>query len=304
MKDVLTPTNLASVVWMSKSHGRAYVIVEGGSDKLVLEQFVDGSRCFVRVAGDKDKVLATLRELDVDLRSNAGSHGAIGIVDADFDHLEGVSSASANVFRTDWHDLECLICRSPAFDKVLKEFSSDQKTEAFRQANGDGIADYLAAQAVVIGCLRWLSAKEQWALRFGEPPKPRETTRTRARDLAFGNFVDRDKITIDVIELVKTVLNHSEKHTLDKSEVANKIRMEIGKAHDRWQVSCGHDFVQLFSIALQKALGSCQPKEVSTEVLERSLRLAYEFAYFKATNLFASIVEWQNRHPTFCVLAN
>ena len=72
--------------------------------------------------------------------------------------------------------------------------------------------------------------------------------------------------------------------------------------HDPWQICCGHDLVKIIAIALGKLIGTNNKKEVLPDVLERSLRLAYEEAYFIKTKLYQDICTWDNNNHPYKVL--
>lgn len=57
--------------------------------------------------------------------------------------------------------------------------------------------------------------------------------------------------------------------------------MKPAVSHDDWCTGCGHDVIGILSIGLRKAIGSSTAGAVSPDILERSLRLAYERAYFQ-----------------------
>ena len=60
-------------------------------------------------------------------------------MDADFDLLDEIPVSSLNVMRGDCHDLEALLVRSPALDRVLREFGSAGKMQRFVSKAGRDI---------------------------------------------------------------------------------------------------------------------------------------------------------------------
>lgn len=51
-----------------------------------------------------------------------------------------------------------------------------------------------------------------------------------------------------------------------------------------------------------KTIGSNNAKDIEPNILERSLRLAYEEAYFHDTQLYLDICTWENENQPFIVL--
>jgi hypothetical protein len=74
--------------------------------------------------------------------------------------------------------------------------------------------------------------------------------------------------------------------------------------HDQWHVCCGHDLVAILALGLRRALGTNDAGQVRAELIERSLRLAYEAEYFRGTQLYAAIRVWEERNLPYRVLAS
>ena len=278
MKDSYKPTHLASFVRMLRTqfHG-AVLFVEGDSDKRVFGQYTVPSSCRVMVAHGKSEVLETLNRL----RDIAG---VLGIVDADFERHANHLPQRDNVVVTDLHDLECVLCASPAFDKLIHEYGEVNRVAAFRAQYEVPLAEVLATQTATIGFLRWISICESLDLGFD--------------DLTYSRFIGRYDLKVDVSKLVTEVLNHSQKHGLDQAELARKIEQQSATPFSPWQVCCGHDLLELLSFAFQKTLAARKASDVQRESLERSLRLAYETAFFVGTSLYRDVLAWQSQQAS------
>lgn len=278
MKQFFEPTHLANTVRMLRTQFHGVVLfVEGASDKRVYGQFAGLSSCRVMVADGKSNVLETLDRL----RDIAGM---LGIVDADFERHANNLPLRDNVVVTDLHDLECVMCASPAFDKLVNEFGEETRVAGFRRQHGESLADVLANRTATIGFLRWISICESLELDFD--------------GLTYSYFIGRDDLKIDVSKLVTEVLNHSQKHHLDKSQLAAKIEQQSTKPFSPWHVCCGHDLLELLSFAVQKTIAARKASDVQRESLERALRLAYEPAFFVGTSLYRDVLAWQSQQTT------
>ena len=115
-------------------------------------------------------------------------------------------------------------------------------------------------------------------------------------------FEQRAGLEVDIDKLLKTVKNHSQRHDLDDSAIRSRLGALRDAAHDPWQVSCGHDIVEMLSYALRKTFAARKAADVNRQSLERSLRLAYEPLYFVATKMFESIRQWEEANPSYRVL--
>jgi Protein of unknown function (DUF4435) len=209
-------------------------------------------------------------------------------VDADFDLLEEIPVSSPNVIRGNCHDIEAVLVRSPALDRVLREFGSEDKIQKFVIKAGRDIRHVLLAAVSPLGYLRWHSLRSDLRLRFDGLPLSR--------------FVDMATLTADRSKLIATVKNHSQRHDIDNQELALAIRGIEDPKHDSWQLCNGHDLVGVLSIGLRRALGSQSAVAVGVEEMARALRLAYEAVDFAACELYRAIREWEQRNRPFQIL--
>jgi hypothetical protein len=254
-----------------------FLIVEGHSDKLVYSNFVNSETCEFVISDGKEQALNTMKILDNDKFT-----GVLAVVDADFDRLENNFPESPNILLTDDHDLEMMMLKTNALDKLINERGSEAKIK------NKNIREILLKIGQEIGYLRWISQKNNLSLRF--------------EGLDFGKFIKKDKLEIDYSDLIKTIKDHSQKQSLVNQEIEEKIEILRNKEHDPSQVCCGHDIMQILSLALCKAWGTCKPTDVKAENLERDLRLAYEKSYFYQTQLYFLIQNWQNTNVPYQVL--
>jgi hypothetical protein len=214
--------------------------------------------------------------------------GALAIADADYTVLDRQPSPSPNLLVTDHHDVETMLIASPALEHVLRELGKEESIVQFERERGIAVRAHLAALARPIGYLRWLSSRNAWSLRF--------------EALQFERFVRDKTLVLDELALLETLRNPAGHAIPESKQVQAALSALIEPAHDVWHVCCGHDLVVLLSLGLRKLWGSNADAEVKPERLERELRLAYESAYFLATNLYAAIRVWESRNAPFRVL--
>ncbi len=283
MRDLRTGDADANQIRMRRStFTGVFLLVEGSSDKVFYERFVDKIICqIVVISGNpsnKERVIAVLGILE---KSNF--LGVLGIVDADFDRLETSAHHSPNLLRTDTHDLETMLINSPALDKVLAELGSTEKISKFMS-----VRDTLVEAGISIGYLRWISQCDGLSFTFS--------------DLKFSKFVDEQNLQIDELKLIQEVKNKSQNLSLDSRDIQQQLTTKKSGSHDCWQVCCGHDLVEIMSLGLRKAIGTMKPSDVGSDSLERFLRVAYEEVYFQKTQLYADIQKWEVDNQSFKVL--
>jgi Protein of unknown function (DUF4435) len=179
-----------------------------------------------------------------------------------------------------------MLLKSPALEKVLSEHGSEEKIRRFAK----DIRETLLEIATVIGYLRWASLKFNYCLTF--------------EDLDFEKFVEKKDLVFTLSKLITTVKNKSQKQGLDDREIQQKMDSLKTNTQDIWYICCGHDMIAILQIALCKVLGSYSSKEVTCDVLEKDLRLAYESAHFRLTKLYIAIQDWEKTNHPFQVLPN
>ena len=283
MREYITDHTVANAIRMKRAlFVGAFLVVEGVTDKLVYGLVLDHEGCMFEIAHGRDNVLGAIRILNADSFS-----GVLGIIDADFANITGEEIPEDNILQTDLHDLECMMLNSPAFDRMLEEFGSDNRVAAF-EATNPAIARQLATNAVPLGCLRLISIQQGLKLKF--------------EGLTFSRFVERSKLQIDSTEMIREVVNNSQKYRLDQTELREQVVIEAQKGHECWQISCGHDIVEILSFAFRKTFSGKSGGEVAAESLERCLRLAYDATYFKETNLYQAMNDWEQRNPDYPIL--
>jgi len=277
MKDQITPDRIANSIRLLRgNHEGVFLIVEGHSDKLIYERLVNKQEVRVTIASGKNNAIKALSILE----KEDNFRRVVAVIDADFSRIEQQIPHSNNLFLTDEHDLEMMLIKSAAFDKLLKERGSEEKIKAFTE----DIRETLLKLGQEIGKLRWLSLRNKLDLKF--------------EGLNFKNFIDKENLSINIDKLIISIKNHSQKPSLDEQQIKQDLSVISDENHDPWQLCCGHDFIGILAIALCKVLGTWNANDVKTEVLERELRLAYELSYFYQTQIYQLMVNWQsNHHP-------
>jgi hypothetical protein len=141
---------------------------------------------------------------------------------------------------------------------------------------------------MAIGYLRLVSQLDNLSLRF--------------EGASFKNFVDRKTLKVDSPSLLREIKNNSNNHTLEDVYLLERIKEVMSDSDDPWQVSCGDDIVELLSFGFQKTLAAQKGGEVSTSVLKRSLRLAYNETEFAKSEMYRAIRVWEVSNPPFKIL--
>lgn len=286
MRTFINGDTLANEARMRRSVFKgAFLFVEGESDERLYGIFVDCQKCHIIICHGRENLFQACRILENDAFS-----GALGIADADFEHLDGRRPPYANILFTDWHDGECMMLRGAAFDRVISQFVSSDKFDAWLDSYGIDARCHLLAQSAPVGFLLWHSLVNHLHLSFD--------------NLEVKEYLDRNSLTLNVNNLVQHVKNKSGRHDLAQESLIRGIEERRQPKVDLWQVVRGHDYVDSLGYALRYAWGNASAQEVAFERLEQCLRLAFPAAEFAETLLFEGIKLWEKDHLPFCILSD
>ena len=257
----------------------SFLIVEGRDDRLFMVRFIALETCEIRVAYGKQNVSDAIDILDEDLFS-----GALGVIDADFDRIEGISSRSQNVVMPECHDLMTMLVCSPALTRVARELGSEEKLESL----GKTILESLIEIALPIGYLRLHSIRAGLNLRF--------------MGLTYSRWIGTRSFQADTGKLIEAVKNHSRRHDLSSDSLARAIADLHRANYVAYEICVGTDLVEALSIGLRRVLANRPAADVRPELLRSNLRLAYSDVEFRASTLMRVIEQWQSQNPRFQVL--
>lgn len=288
-RELRGPDGIANKIILTRNYPYnehlSFLIVEGETDRTFYKTFVDKQKCQVYSAYNKSSANQVLAILEREVFP-----GVLAIVDADFDTLEGKLPSNQNLLVTDTHDLETMLIKSPALEKVLGEFGSEEKINQATRTTGKDVREILLASGIPLGYMRWISLQEKLSLRF--------------EDLDFAQFIHKETLNIDQSRFIQVVKNKSQGCHITDAQLLLSLKAIRNIDHDPWHVCCGHDLVSILSVGLRKAIGTLNANDSKPDVIERSLRLAFESSYFHKTSLYVSIQTWEKANTPFVILAS
>lgn len=284
MRAHISGHDIANTVRMAHTQRRiTFLLLEGETDSYVLRPFLLAGFCEAMVCHAKHRALEAVLELN---RTNEA--GFLAIVDADFDHLDSQDCSARNCIRTEFHDLEVMLLCSPSLDKVLLERASQDKLRALQEKEGTTLRELLFGIAEPLGRLRLANERRCWGLRFEE--------------LNYSRYYDQSNLRIDVDRIIEALVQRS-CTGLTVAEVFDGLNSQTGQSHNRLLLCCGHDVVAILALLLRGPIGNWRGYEVTSQVLERELRLAFDSGGFAKTELYSAIREWEQNNPEWRVLA-
>ncbi len=285
MRQYINATRLVTKIKMLRSGktSKGFMLVEGITDHRLYSKFIDQNGCEIVIADSKSNVIQCIEGCNRERMK-----GILGIVDADFWRLEQHVHNDENLFLTDFHDLECMLINSPAYENILTEYANRNKYLRFEERKKKSLKHILLENGAKIGYLRWYSLQYNIGLKFS--------------NLDFSRFVNLGELEIDTLRLIDEVLIHSKKQgKLNAKKILEDIENFIKKQQSLWEVCCGHDLIELLTIGLVSIFGEYNAKNLFSGNLEGSFRLAYQHDYFLKTKLYQNLNEWQKLNNKYLI---
>lgn len=283
-------TNLRTVQRNNPGTTITIVIVEGNSDKKVYSQIFNPKNTIIEPVEGKQKVFEVVKLMLRDFPRRV-----IGIVDDDFDSLEGYCCSDPNIIPTDAHDFETQIIFSSALEKLTNHVLPPEKL-VFVSQFVDELKTQLIRNGCALGYLRWISKKENLRINF--------------QHLPYKKVINLQDNEIDISLVVDELLPNNRNLTLSKDMLLQKIQ-DLQKDEVDPKFLCqGHDLVNIIVVIvpnLLKTYISEKNKEFlnivnginNPNAVRDLLILSYEINHFRKTSTYAKIKKWEiNNQPT------
>jgi len=257
-----------------------YLIVEGESDENFFENILDCTKCKVVNLGGKPEVKKFIED-----QNNAHKKGYLGVVDADFEHIDGYEKKIDNVILTDVHDIEMLILTSnPNMRRIYSELTDNIIINNFDKTHSVNFIESIMRAAYDIGLLKMVMKRPSYCVDM--------------KDLFYSDVIN-DDFEVNLDELINRV--KKKHHTL--YEIKNDINTVRKSEFDKFQICCGHDVTNILAksfVAVEhEGLGYGKKRIVNKNQIEELLRAIYCFEHFLFTKLYAGIIEWEKKNNIF-----
>lgn len=284
MKSCLTSKRLMTKLGMLRcgKKSKALVVVEGVTDYRVYGKIFDPTTCEVVIGESKDNVVEAIRMCE-----EQGLKGIIGIVDADFWHTQSkIPSLPKTLFVTDYHDLECMILHSKAFDYVFLEYGDPGKLARYERQVGEKLIQWMLENVGRLGYLRRLSLEKDLDLRFSS--------------FNFSDFVDVHTLEVLEDKMIQVILFESRKHNeYSAKQISKWLHERVYAYDDLWQICCGHDLMEWLTLAFVQNIGNYNAKKLFSGQLEGNFRLTYHQALFEETQLYKGLKAWEESQTDY-----
>ena len=202
--------------------------------------------------------------------------------------LEDIDSTQARVMTLYVHDTTAklamldalkdrslLLCQAPVFDKVLAEFGTWTKIDAFEAREGSDVPTALLRRASVFGQLRWAHA---CGLNLC------------SEKIRIPRFLDEGTWQVDREGLIRAAA----------AGLEDELERCIGRLPkvQPWRQVRGHDVLEVLRIGLRNVLGDL-PSSVGVSGIASVLRAA---GGLEGTTLLDEIRRWEETNPPYLVL--
>jgi hypothetical protein len=247
---------------------RICILIEGPDDAKIYPRFFKDIKTkvmFIKSKG-KSKMEESLQILSITPKRKQ----AIGICDADFSHLDRDYPSIANIFLTDYHDIEMTMLS-------FTDVSYNAWSDFFLQDDVEEIMSDVLQNAAYMAYIRWYNQKNQCKLSF--------------KNLDFTDIfkVQSGKIVQDC-KKIPDVLNQRSTHKTE-SLTSEEIDMFIqgNQTDDLFNLCNGHDVTALIALILEDKIR----RNISQEDCSNVLRECFQLNHFKQTRLYGDLLSWQ-----------
>lgn len=273
-----------------KSFKGIHILVEGAKDLKVYTKFFKKKDVKLTQTGGKYKQRDAYY-----LLTTRGFTNAIAIRDADFirikDNPKFDKDFDDNIFITDGHDSEMMMIMVDTLEDLLAVSVDDEIKISFEGKVRCSVKEFILKIAYNIGCLRLAEKRDGLGLSF----KPERLDGNRIK---FKKFIDEKTLSFDVKKMINTIWEYSKNRG---REVSSKEAITEGfnKIHDQnnsvVDMINGHDVAEIICIVSSQGLKSKSSIFQHPDRVEEALALSFDRIKFRKTNLYRSILLWQEK---------
>lgn len=280
----MTPERIANAIMMDKRYKGYHLIVEGPKDLKLYKKFADSNSLKIKVAKGHTKVKKVLSLLDKENYKRR-----IAIIDSDFNNILGTKEKTKGLFYTDNHDLEVMLIESESLENTIDIYCDETKVKAFEDKNNVTIREIIYLLGKEIGYLKLATKTNELGLVF----KPKSV---EGNQIKYNKFICAKTLNyLGDTALINAAINYSTNRgtTIVHKDEINRILAETKqKEFEVLDLINGHDLSNILYILFKTVLKSSNKMLSDFNCIEDSLILAYEYSFFKKTNLYKEILQY------------
>jgi hypothetical protein len=308
LQNSITPESIIDSIKMLKHKG-SLLFVEGQSDYDFWIKFKDNS-CKIHITFGCPKLLVVIELLE---RENYEKK-YVGIIDADFRHLDNKMPKRDAIFLTDEHDLEVMLINSQALNIVIDFYGkgNEERKNNFLEKQQMTIKELLVSLALPIAYFKKVKQEQNYSFKF----KPSPTDKNED-NLEYTKFIDKTKMLfLGYDKLIDTIKNYTQRYISkekDKTKITWELKLDnqllikqIKEIESRnladLQLCNGHDLANILSVLLMKAIADYDSKTIPSQEIESKLVAYYDSSDLQKTNLYHSLKQWENTNSSYKLL--
>jgi hypothetical protein len=267
-----TPGELIAEVKMERAgyFKGALLVVEALSDKKVWTALVRPQACRVLLSFSKSCALKALQLLG----SLDEAFGMLVVLDDDFDALLGRRLVNDNAIYTDAHDLESVLIRSGALDRVIAEFVDSELLVTWESREQSHIRERILQNAKPVGNVRLVAQRDRWDVSFAS--------------LSCFSLYDESIGAVNITRLAEFITRQNP--AISPSYVSDIAVLQF--SHDLWHLCHGSDLLTILCILLKDQFGV---RHIGPESLFSHLRVGFSKFDFEQTQMFKDVTAWEAR---------
>lgn len=252
---------------------KLYIVVEGDSDVKLFRSLFNCDFVFVESSTSGkvgvEKIVKSVKK--------EGCDRVIGVRDCDFEKIFNRNHEldSHSIFMTDFHDIEVMMMKSPAWQSFINEYSSSTMLNEVAEK----LLSLVFEVAYIVGIFRLINEMENLELNFKAV--------SLSRIVKFNCF----SYSFNTELLIKQLIEASgikESH-VNSDYLKIKYNEVVSQNHDSAHVCCGHDISILIAEFYGQSMMRFNRKRISSETVESSLRISYGINSFRTTRLYQMI---------------
>lgn len=248
-----------------------FIVVEGPTDIKWLREVMDATNTKIIISYNK------ANSLEIRGLMSLEPYKRLHIIDADFDRLRDVSQEDSCTLYADAHDVEMMMLKSMAFERLMYHLGSSEKIDT---STPPTYKEEILNVLEKIAAVRLASVENEWNLTF--------------KSIEIKNFVDASTFSSDMKKLVKEIKNKSSAHALQEQNILAATTEILSRGYDQWEFCNGHDATKLIAYGLKKRYGTRKDSDSTQERIEESLKLSFSIECFRRTELYSKIQEWES----------
>jgi len=250
-----TPIELANEVCMMNAGANKFIIVEGNTDRKFwnLLQANNDSRYVIYLGAkidsnsNKDYVIRVLNIL----HERGQSENTFGIIDPDYEFINGKSHNLKNLYYYKYKDLEITLLKSHSLNKVNGIVSSLKKKKPTQ-----ALLELILSKSYPLGLLRLINDMHSCNFKFTELKLKKLFGSDENSFLKY--FQDHLKISVEEMKILQERYTECNEKKYKKEYICN-----------------GHDALEIFSLLLKRDIATENPIVHTAEILGELLMSSY-----------------------------